>query len=297
MLSVNTRIEGIRRVLSPKTNSLLSKKNRSLRQDAPGDHYDSDDETHVSNSNNNDVDPFDGDAAEEPDLDDLMMEKSFIQAAPGRQKDSLFIPKEEMSQIRMNDIKPRFPFLRSEIRYLSIHNDSDAEAKAYIQYKKVSRNKVFVLLDDYQEPIALCLADGHKTAYVIYSRRPLENKENNLEAVMHEGATFYPWIRVVVKAPHQDKATFQVWNGRDFIDVSTRYPEQSNRGTDDDTVVTSNSASRRLFAQMIVGPRHEGQVCSSATRNGRGGWNVNVQAGADPAMMLCLTVVLGELMR
>ena len=276
MSSVNKKIEGLRWVLSPKK-SAVSTKNVSFPEEVSDHHKkcdgDSDDETHVLVSHHVDVEHI-FDTSQEPFLSDLMNRKAFVQVAPSKQKDSPFVPSEDTTHFQITDNKPRFPFPRSEVRYLSIHQDSEDEAKAYIQYKKVGRKKIFVLQDDCQESFALCMTDGRdlhcKTAYVIYSRRPLEDDDYNLDAVQYEGATFYPWIRVAVKSP-QDLPTFQVWNGRDFEDIFCT-PEVK-LDTDDDTVMTANSSPKRFWQQKagaafrIVGPKDEGQVCSSATRN------------------------------
>lgn len=304
-LTVNTKLEGIRRVLSPQTNGLLKMQPSPVWSDT-SDLSESDDETHASLLWNDDLADRVKESTHKPFLDVLMKRKSLVYVAPCNQRDSLFVPKDETTLLQIIDFRPRFFFARSETGYLSIRaTNDDGEPKAYFQYKNVRRNKVFVLQDDCQEPLALCLPDGRdlncKSAYTIYSRRPLENDDSDLEVVQHEGATFYPWVRVVVKTD-KDEPKLQVWNSGDFCDEFPS-PESLSRDMDDGTVVADNSSTKRCRSLMskgeaytYVGSRQQGQVGSSAISKKRGGWNVTVQTGADPAMILCLTVVLGEVL-
>lgn len=310
-----------------------------------------DDDTHVSWSSNNGLQPCD------ISMDDQSFNKTHsVDANDTTTGSNLFLPKGYTTFLRISPLKkpPRLLSFLSQsaivnkVKYLSIHTVSSTELdgisneepQGYIQYYRHCRlrggnsnNKVFQLLDENQEPVALCLPDSSRhlvdderephtasfnAAYVFYCRRPISTEciNHDVDAVQHDGATFYPWLRVVIPDDTQSKGvvsqpTFQVWDHGNFHAVSCLPESVVSKNfncdfdldydqkdvDDDDTVDARNGGTMESSSSArVLTIAQDGKASLSASAMSFSqSWNVSVHAGADPAMMLCLTTVLGKL--
>lgn len=162
---------------------------------------------------------------------------------------------------------------------VSILNE-EKEPVAYIRRKK--QDKSIILMDAANlETFVLC-KQQKKTSFVIYSRRPLiSNDHEVLSAVQYEGDTFFPWL--MVSNVHVFPI-FHVWNGLSFIGP-----------THSPTLVIDNKPYRERFQldesilKIMAG---HSVLCCAKHSKGSDQWNLQLEAGADPAMMLILSTVL-----
>lgn len=281
----------------------------------------------------------------------------------------IFLPKDCTTYLRITPLKKAWSIFAilsmfsSKTKYLSLHDSSTTTyinnvPQGYIKYsrhhshyhcrrkkKKNNNNIIFQLQDENQEPVVLCLPDSaagcdpvfHSklslSAFVFYSRHPLNcvvgDQNAQLSAVLFNGDTFYPWVRVLVpfNTYSSQQPILQVWNKGTFQTMSCLpdravpanlnlsvhdYDEDNYDGNDS---YDNGMAKKNNRDPMLPQEPDENNVPTSSIahsteatslsnmskrwwcgnqRSGRLCWYVTVNPGADPVMMICLTVLLGK---
>jgi len=163
--------------------------------------------------------------------------------------------------------------------FLSILNE-EKEPVAYIRRKK--QDKSIILMDEANHEAFVFCKPQQKHSFAIYSRRPLTtNAQDVLSAVQYEGDVWFPWL--MVSNVHVFPI-FHVWSGHSFIG-----PTHSPTLVIDNKPYRDRNELDESMLKIMAGHR---VLCSSTHGKGSDEWNLHLEAGADPAMMLILSVVL-----
>ena len=150
----------------------------------------------------------------------------------------------------------------------------------FVERKRVLKDRIYVLRDKDQKPIALTCVDGsvdYVNACIIYGTKPLVSGTVPQDLVLQEdGVTFYPWFRAV--DDHPSYTSIDHWDGATFQPFLRARPDKAEHAVG----LLIRSASEHHTFGHLVKVKH-GDKC---------GWDLTVAPGVDPAMMLCITAAM-----
>ena len=161
----------------------------------------------------------------------------------------------------------------------------------------------FMLYDGAGAPVALCVQGSHKMEryYTFFGRTPLHSGDEALEvddpsndSELSVPLDFYPWFRVLDQgACSLLYRPVRVWNGSTFDPLCQAMAvPQSHKGP---VEAVSNHLGLKPCYNVLLVDLDVDRSLGYMIQTGRNDWELVVAPGVDPAVVLCLGVVLNDM--
>lgn len=155
----------------------------------------------------------------------------------------------------------------------------------FVERKRFMKDRIYVLLDANDKPIALTVEDGASDAVnacIIYSAKPLTDSPVHESVLLKEDdITFYPWFRVVDDHP--------AYTSIDYWEPSGKYQPFLRAHPDKEEHAVG------LLIKSASGNHTLGHLVKMKKEGGVHGWDVTIAPGVDPCMMICITAAMEDL--
>lgn len=152
----------------------------------------------------------------------------------------------------------------------------------FTERKRFMKDRIFVLQDKDNKPIALTVEDGKADAVnacIIYSSKPLVDGTAAHLILKEEEIDFHPWLRAV--NDHPNYVSIDHWDGSSFKPFLRAHPDKKDHAVG---LLIKSASGHHTLGHLV-----------KMKRGDKLGWDLVICPGVDPTMMICITAAMEDI--